>query len=185
MTTTPDNQDEHTPRVGRSVTGALALLGAPFALAGIQLINTPARDVPAWLHVTGTDLARTSAYTTGLTAFMIVLCGASVVIASLLRRYIEAVVLLFMLVWAPAATVFVVPVVLLASRGEYPPAGYTGSADPIPMSTDFNYRAYLPDLLSSLVTPALWALAAAVVLGLILSPVVGYGIARRSKRVEA
>lgn len=176
------NQDDYTPHVGRNAAVALALLVAPFAFAGIQLLKMPARDVPAWLHVTGADLARTTVYTIWSTAFMIVLCGASVVIASFLRRYAEAVVTLLMLVWAPAATVFVVPVTLLASRGEYPPVGYPGSLDPIPVSTDFNYRAYLPYLLSALVTPALWALAASVGLGLVLTPVVGIIIARRSHR---
>ena len=184
MTTTTDTQNEHAPHDGLWwPVRTLALLAIPFALAGMQLLQTPTRDVPAWRHITGAELAQTTAYTTSLTALVIVLFGAGVVIASLLRHYDAAVVTLLMLVWTPAAIVFTLPVTLLASRAEYPPAGYAGSLDPIPVSTDFNYRAYLPDLLSALVTPALWALAAAAMLGLILAPVVGYIIARRSHRL--
>jgi len=167
MTTTTDTQDSH-PRTGglwRPVARALALLAIPFALAGMQLLQTPKRDVPAWRHITGADLARTTSYITWFTAFIIVLCGAGFVFASLLRSYDEAFLMGVMLVCAPAATVFFLPVLFLASRGAYCP----GALDPVPVATDFNFRAYLPDLLSALVTPALWALGAAVVLGLILA----------------
>jgi|SRR5271166_1874081 len=124
---------------------AVAVLALQTAVAVIQLNRSPDPDVPEWLHISAADIASCTVQIQAMVAAVILVCGAAAVAMAVLRRVRDAVAFLAILAWGTATTVFNLPGEILGHRNAYPPLNYPGSADPVPVSTDFNFRAYLPE----------------------------------------
>lgn len=154
--------------------GVACIPAFEIAVVLVDLNTTPQRNVPSWLHVSPTDTQWCTLHIQALVDMQILMLGAQAVLLALRHRVLRAVSVLAVLVWLTATTVFSVPTVELGTRSGYAPLNYYGSADPIPVSTDFNYRAYLPGLLTAVVTPAEAALAASLAFGIVV-----HGGARR------
>lgn len=163
--------------------GPLALLGAaalalPAMTAATGLLRSPHPNVD-WLHVSTTDRAACTLEIQVTIATLIVVCGAAIVTMAVLRRLRKAVAALAGVAYAIATAVFAMPMASLGARNAYPPIGAPGSPGPIPVRTDFDYRAYLPDLLATITTPALWAATATLPLGLAVAAAVHLNRRRR------
>lgn len=160
-------------------------LAVPASAAATGLLRSPDPDVPAWLHVSTADTASCTLQIQVMTATLIVVCGAAAVTMVALRRLRKAGAHLAVLAYGLATAVFVEPIVTLGARNAYPPLSAPGSLDPVPLSTDFNFRTYLPDLLAAITTPALWAAAATVPLGLTAAAAVSLNHRRRRASATA
>ncbi|MFL0286850.1 hypothetical protein ACJH6J_23785 [Mycobacterium sp. SMC-18] len=138
---------------------ALIVIGPGSVLVG--LTTTPRRDVPAWLHVSETDLAWCTIGVQVSLAVTIVCLGTFAVFSTVLGEFGSALTSALVLVMTAPFAVLALPEIMLSDRHAPP--------DPdIPFATDFDYRAYLPHLFEAVKEPALWSLTAAVLLGGVL-----------------
>jgi len=148
------------------------VIGLMIAGAVSELHRAPERDVASWLHVTDADIARETVHTQLFVAFVIVTGVAATVLLAVQRRFDRVAVAFFMVVAETVFAWFLYPSFALGSRDgtPAPPSpDIHAPMTPIPVPTDFDYHAHLPVIWDSVTTPALWSLAAAVPLGLLLA----------------
>lgn len=190
MTTTTTTAAAETPPAppsGSRLRTVLAVSAIPTACVVIptaivlaELSRPPRRDVPGWLHVTATDLTQLTFEIQAALVGMILVLGAHAVLLAKQHAIAHAAKALSIGVYLVTCTLFLSPPIL-AGTHSLP----TFDGDPIPYSTDFDYNAYLPDLLPAVVAPAVWALAAAIPLGLALSTVDRFCSRRRQSAQSA
>lgn len=154
-------------RVAVLVIAALLVLQVVGVVA--DLARSPRRDVPEWLHVTDADITRGTHEIQVMLVMSILVLGTQAVVLALRRCFLRAVAGLALLAWWTATVIFTAPALLLGTRYAQPPLNWPGSADPIPVSTDFDYATYLPRLLDAVIAPGLWSLLAAGALGGIIA----------------
>ena len=141
----------------------LIVAGLPVEYLLADVLWKPGRDVPQWLSVTDTDMARCTLAIQVIVTATIAFGGFTVVMAWRRRDDEPA--------WAPAlfaglATAWLVLTDVVVVRGVWlgqrcapsPVVGFGGSADPICYATNLDYYAYESRLLPALVGPAAWAL---------------------------
>lgn len=120
---------------------------------------SPPRDVPQWLTVSDAQLEQcTLVIQIGVTACIFV----GIVLAifhSLTHDMTSAIATLLTGTWAALSLIFTWPELMLGYRGAPPPPGM---GTPMPFATDFDYTAYLTQLLPQLAAPTAWATAAAL-----------------------
>ncbi|KIU14617.1 MULTISPECIES: hypothetical protein [Mycolicibacterium] len=143
------------------LAGALALIVIGPGSVLVGLTTAPRRDVPAWLHVSETDLTRCTIEVQTVLAVAIVCLGTFTVFRTVLGEFGLALRSALALVVTAPFVVLALPEIMLGTRHAAP--------DPdIPFPTDFDYRAYLPHLFDAVKEPALWSLTAAAFLGGVL-----------------
>lgn len=170
-TTAATAEASPAPPSGSRLRAALAVSAIPTACVVIptaivlaELSRPPQRDVPSWLHVTATDLTQLTFQIQAALVGMILVLGAQAVLLARQHAIAHAAKALSIGVYLVTCTLFLSPPFLAGTRS-LP----TFDGNPVPYSTDFDYNAYLPDLLPAVVAPVLWALAASIPLGLALS----------------
>lgn len=129
----------------------LGIVALESDFVALLLRRPPETDVPPWLHVNDADLARETLATQILVS-VIVLVLSTLTLSAVLKHDIPRAATTFaMLLWLTATWVFVVPAIVLGSRGLFVPGSESGGY------TDFDYHAYLPHLLSAMTIPVLAA----------------------------
>lgn len=154
------------------VAAMVLVIGLMLAGAVSDLHRAPEHDVASWLHVTDADIARETVHTQMFVAIVILTGVAASVLLAVQRRFDRAAAVFFMLVALTVFAWFLYPSLALGSRGgtPAPPSpDVRATMTPVPVPTDFDYHAHLPIIWDSVTTPALWSLAAAVPLGLLLA----------------
>lgn len=165
----------HGPTLGAVLVAitVAAAVGGLLILAGVhEYHRAPERNVPAWRHVTDAELAKWILFTQVQVA-VFVLLGVAAAVERAVRGYFDRAVAVFLVVVVfTLAEVTVMPGVTVGSRSVTPiPSNpeIHATMDPVPISTDLDYHAYMPHLVHAVTGTALWSLAAAVPLGLALA----------------
>lgn len=154
------------------VAAMVLVIGLMIAGAVSELHRAPEHDVASWLHVTDADIARETVHTQIFVAVVILTGVAAAVLLAAQRRFDRAAGVILMIAAETAFAWFLYPSFALGSRDgtPVPPSpDMRAPMTPVPVPTDFDYHTHLPIIWHSVATPALWSLAAAVPLGLILA----------------
>lgn len=138
------------PVIGVSVQSLIALA---------SYMGGPPRGVPPqWLVVTAADMDGCTLIVQNLLMAVVSVALVAATFLALDGDLLRAAIALAMGIWGAFTAVFTVPEVLLGTRYWIPP----GALDPMPESTDFDYAAYVRQLLPQLDVPLAWALGIAV-----------------------
>jgi hypothetical protein len=136
----------------------LSVLSFPGLVALCSYTRNPRRDVPQWLVVTAADMDRCTLHVQfwlGAAVFIALVLAAMMAFE---RDHVRAIGSLAAGTWVALTVVFMMPDVMLGARYWKP----SWALDPMPYSTDFDYAAYIGQLLPQLVAPLAWAASAAV-----------------------
>lgn len=120
---------------------------------------SPPRDVPQWLTVSDAQLEQCTLVIQIGIAACIFLSIVLAIFHSLAHDITSAGATLLTGTWAALSLIFTWPELMLGYRGAPPPPGM---GTPMPFATDFDYSAYLAQLLPQLAAPAAWATTAAL-----------------------
>lgn len=161
------------PIIGVSVQGLLAL---------VSYMSGPPRGVPPqWLIVTASDMDGCTLIVQNLLMAVVSVALVAATFIALDGDLLRAATALGMGFWGAFTAVFTLPEVLLGTRYWLPP----GALDPMPESTDFDYAAYMRQLLPQLDVPLAWALGIAVPLCLCVAATFWTCNRRRRRTAES